>query len=126
MQRWKVETQVTRSYWNTSHGRFEREARRSIKAANLGPVDGLAALSVLALAVSMDQRLNSHALTLADDTDYGNQKFLWHANSNLAELGRAMDRCLLTPQSRIPYEDAVPVVDPFAEIADNVRSILRD
>jgi len=117
---------MTKTFWNTSNGPVEREARDSLEAADLDPEDGLAARTVLMLAIMIDQQLRSHGVTFAGMADYGDSKLAYHVTRLAAELGRAMDRCLLTPQSRLPVKDSASGNDPFVEAMSNVRSIARD
>ena len=114
------------TFWNSTRGTFEMAAHRSIKAADIDPEDELAARTVLALSITLDHLLKSHGTTLAGMVDYGDNKLAYHVGRLTAELGRAMDRCLLTPQSRIPLKVTLEEFDPFTTAMDNVSSILRD
>jgi hypothetical protein len=98
-------------------------AHRSIKAAEPQPEDELSVRTVLGLAVAIDQLLKPIGGTLEGMKDNDYSKIAFNFSRLAAELGRAMDRALLTPQSRIPVQEPVTVDDPFVQAMSNVRNI---
>jgi hypothetical protein len=98
-------------------------AHRSIRAADLDPEDELAVRTVLGLAVAIDQLLKPIGGTLEGMKDNDYSKIAYNFSRLAAELGRAMDRALLTPQSRIAILETVTVDDPFVQAMSNVRNI---
>ena len=110
-----------RTFWNSSRGRHETTLRADVKRSPEHEITDSSVQLALSVAILADQLIAAQPATMFGDT-----KFAFHLKAALAEYGRALDRALLTPQSRLTIRDADALPNPFADVTDNVRSILKD
>ena len=121
------------TFWNTTHGAYEKAARKAIRAAHLEPEFVAAELGLIGAAKALDHLFkeqaatSDHAMFEASEGDgFGDRQFLWHFKNLDAAYWKAMEHCLLTPKARIAAAGSETVSGPFVSELADVRSIMRD